>query len=155
MSDMSIREEGERDLVVTRRFRAPPEAVFRAHVEPALIARWMNVGEDWTLDIAECDARPGGAFRYDYANGEQGFSIQGRFLELDRPGRILHEETMVMDAALGPSRVETLFEAEGAGTRMVMTIRYPDAAARARMLEMGMPDGMASCYDALDALEIA
>ena len=147
---MSIREEGDTDLVVARRFRAPPERLFRAHVEPDLIRRWMNVGEEWTMDIVACEARPGGAFRYDYASGEMGFSIQGTFLELDPPGRILHEETMVMEEPCGPSRVETLFEPEGAGTRMTMTISYPDAASRARMLEMGMAEGMASTYDALD-----
>lgn len=150
---MSTREEGETDLVVTRRFKAPPERIFLAHVEPDLIRRWMNVGDDWTMDIVSCDARPGGDFRYDYANGEMSFSIQGTFLELEPPRRILHEETMVMDPPCGPSRVETLLEPDGTGTRMVMTISYPDAEARARMLGMGMTEGMASTYDALDALE--
>ena len=151
MSTMEITEEGETDLVVTRLFRAPPERVFRAHVEPDLVARWMNVGEGWTMEIVSCDARPGGAFRYDYAGEDGAFTIEGTFLELEPPGRILHAERMVMgeDGAL-EMRIETLFEPHGPGTRMVMRIRYEDAEARAAALAMDMAEGIASTYDALD-----
>ena len=156
MSTLDIREEGEADLVVSRRFSAPPERVFRAHVEPEIIRRWMNVGEGWTMEIVLCDARPGGGFCYAYANGAQSFRIEGTFLELDPPGRILHVERMVMGDGPAPeTRIETRFAPEGGGTRMLMRMSYPDAAARAAALEMGMGDGMATTYDALEALEAA
>jgi hypothetical protein len=41
MSKMTIRTEGETDVVVTRRFAAPPEALYRAHTEPKLIQKWL------------------------------------------------------------------------------------------------------------------
>jgi uncharacterized protein YndB with AHSA1/START domain len=37
MSKMTIKTEGDTHVVVTRRFAAPPEALYRAHTEPKLI----------------------------------------------------------------------------------------------------------------------
>ena len=34
MSKMTLKTEGDEYVVVTRRFAAPPEAVYRAHIEP-------------------------------------------------------------------------------------------------------------------------
>jgi uncharacterized protein YndB with AHSA1/START domain len=34
MSKMALKTEGDKHVVVTRRFAAPPEAVYRAHTEP-------------------------------------------------------------------------------------------------------------------------
>ena len=41
MSKMTLKTEGDRYVVVTRRFAAPPEAVYRAHLEPKLIQKWL------------------------------------------------------------------------------------------------------------------
>src|SRR5580704_19307906 len=41
MSKLTLKTEGDRHVVVTRRFAASPEAVFRAHTEPKLIQKWM------------------------------------------------------------------------------------------------------------------
>jgi len=41
MSKMVLETEGDRFVVVKRYFAAPPEAVYRAHVEPELIQQWM------------------------------------------------------------------------------------------------------------------
>jgi uncharacterized protein YndB with AHSA1/START domain len=37
MSKMNLKTEGDRFVVVTRRFAASPEAVYRAHSEPVLL----------------------------------------------------------------------------------------------------------------------
>ena len=37
MSKLRVVTEGDKHVVVTRRFAAPPEAVYRAHTEPELI----------------------------------------------------------------------------------------------------------------------
>jgi uncharacterized protein YndB with AHSA1/START domain len=41
MSKMTIKTEGDTHVVVTRRFAASPEAVYRAHTEPSLIQKWL------------------------------------------------------------------------------------------------------------------
>ena len=41
MSKLTLKTEGDRYIVVTRRFVAPPEAVYRAHTEPELLQKWL------------------------------------------------------------------------------------------------------------------
>jgi len=41
-------------VVVTRRFAAPPEAVYRAHTDPKLIQKWL-LGPG---DVVEAGTRP-------------------------------------------------------------------------------------------------
>jgi uncharacterized protein YndB with AHSA1/START domain len=37
MSKLTLKTEGDNYVVVTRRFAAPPEAVYRAHTDPKLV----------------------------------------------------------------------------------------------------------------------
>ena len=39
MSKMTLETEGDKHVVVTRRFAAPPEAVYRAETDPEMVAR--------------------------------------------------------------------------------------------------------------------
>ncbi len=39
MSKMTLKTEGDKYVVVTRRFAAPPVAVYRAHTDPELIQK--------------------------------------------------------------------------------------------------------------------
>ncbi len=41
MSKLKLETEGDRFVLATRRFDAPPDAVYRAFVEPDLIRQWM------------------------------------------------------------------------------------------------------------------
>lgn len=38
MSRLVLTTEGDREIIVKRRFSAPPEDVYRAHMEPSLLA---------------------------------------------------------------------------------------------------------------------
>jgi len=48
-----------RKLVLTRLIDAPPENVYRAWTEPALLQQWFYP-KPWTVASAELDVRPGG-----------------------------------------------------------------------------------------------
>jgi uncharacterized protein YndB with AHSA1/START domain len=48
MSRLTLRTEGDTHVVITRRFAAPPEAMYRAHVEPELIQKWLLGPDGWT-----------------------------------------------------------------------------------------------------------
>lgn len=151
---LELRTDGPTQVVVTRRFRAAPAAVFGAHTDPALIQGWMLGPEGWTMPDCQIDARPGGSFRYDWAGPDgSGFYQTGTFLAVEPPGRILHVERMHLPDPTPDMRVETLFQDDGAGgTRLVMTMTLPDAETRAAMLATGMEHGMAASYARLDAL---
>lgn len=153
MTRLNIETTGDTQIIVRRQFAAPPERVFRAHVDAALIPRWMNILPGWSMPVAETDPRPGGTFRFRWDDGNgAGFRIEGEYLEIDPGERILHVERMFLPERTPYSKVETLFQAQDGGTGLVLTISLPDAEARAAMLQTGMTDGMEMTYARLDAL---
>lgn len=145
--------DGETDVIVTRRFDAPPALVYRAHIEPELVQKWALGPPDWRMPICEIDARPGGRFRYVYAHDtDPGFSIEGEFVELVPGEKIVHVERMLMPDPTPDNNIETRFEPDGTGTKMTMRMSLPDAATRKTMLDTGMADGMEMSYVALESL---
>ena len=153
MSKLNLKTEGDRHVIVTRRFAAPPEAVYRAHVEPDLIQRWMLGPEGWTMPVCLCDARPGGKIRYEWSDGRgHGFHLTGEFVALEPFTRIVHVERMHLPDPTPDNHIETRFEADGDGTLMTMRMTLPDAAARAAMLQSGMEGGMETSYVRLEGM---
>ncbi len=150
---MELKIEGDRHVVIIRRFDAAPEAVYRAHVEPEIIRQWMLGPEGWTMPECVCDPVPGGRFRYEWANGEGGrFHITGEFLELEPNSRIVHVERMHLPESTPDNRIETRFDADGTGTLMTIRMTLPDESTRAAMLNTGMESGMSASYARLDAI---
>ncbi len=153
MSRLTLKTEGDTHVVVTRRFKAPPEKVYRAHVEPELIKKWMLGPEGWTLPVCINDARPGGKIRYEWTDGKGGdFSLTGEFISLEPYRRIVHVERMHIPDPTPDNHVETRFEPDGQGTLMTMRMTLPDAATREAMLATGMADGMEQSYQRLETM---
>ena len=151
MNELSLETEGDRVVVVKRRFDAPPEDVYRAHTDPELLQQWMLGPEGWSMPVCVNDARPGGAMRYEWSDGKGGgFHLTGEYIELDPPHRILHVERMHLPDPTPDNRVETTFTAEGSGTLMVMRMTLPDRATREAMLASGMEHGMEASYARLE-----
>ena len=95
MSKLTLKTEGDRHIVVTRRFVAPPEAVYRAHTEPELLQKWLLGPEGWTMPVCVSELRPGGKIRYEWTDGKGGgFHLTGEYLELEPFSRIVHVERM-------------------------------------------------------------
>jgi uncharacterized protein YndB with AHSA1/START domain len=140
-------------VFLTRRFAAPPEAVYRAHTEPRLIQKWMLGPDGWTMPVCICEARPGGKIRYEWADGKGGgFYLTGEFVELVPFSRIVHVERMHLPDPSPDNHVETRFEPDGSGTLMTMQMTLPDAQTRAAMLASGMEHGMEASYVRLEAM---
>ena len=153
MSKMSLEVQGETQVIVRRRFRAPPSAVYRAHLEPDLIRQWMTGPEEWSMTTCESDSRPGGKFHFIWSGKDcDGFSIRGEYHELEKDRRIYHTERMYLPDPTPDNVVETLFKPDGDGTLLVMTMTLPDAETRKAMLDTGMADGMEASYAKLDRL---
>ena len=152
MGKMTLQIEGDRYVVVKRRFAASPEAVYRAHTEPALIQKWMLGPDGWTMPVCICEARPNGKIRYEWTNGSGGgFHLTGEFLELEPFRRIVHVERMHLPAPTPDNHVETTFDPDGTGTLMTMRMALPDAQTRSRMLATGMEHGMEASYVRLES----
>jgi uncharacterized protein YndB with AHSA1/START domain len=153
MNKLTLKTEGDTHVVVTRRFAAPPQAVYRAHIEPELIQKWMLGPAGWTMPVCINEARPGGKIRYEWANGKGGgFYLTGEFLELQPYSRIVHVERMHLPDPTPDNHIETRFDADGAGTLMTMRMTLPDERTRAQMLATGMEGGMEASYVRLEGL---
>lgn len=153
MTKLELVTEGETRVLVTRRFAAPPERVYRAHVEPALLQRWMLGPEGWSLPVCISDPRPGGAIRFEWSDGAgNGFYLTGEYLEVEPGKRTLHIERMHLPDPTPDNRVETRFLPEGTGTLMRMEMTLPNAEVRAQMLATGMADGMEASYARLESV---
>lgn len=153
MSEMTLKTEGDKHVVVTRRFAASPEAVYRAHTEPRLIQKWLLGPDGWTMPVCVSEARPGGKIRYEWTDGKGGgFHLTGEYLELVPFSRIVHVERMHLPDPTPDNHVETRFEQDATGTLMTMRITLPDAETRAAMLATGMEHGMEASYARLEAM---
>lgn len=159
---LTVERTSPTTLTVTRRFKAPPDRVFAAHIEPALIQRWMTGPAGWSMPVCQNDARPGGAIRYEWRSEATGasFSATGTFEVVEppeggRPGRIVHVERM----HLGPdgpdptpdNHVETTFSPDGTGTLFTMVMRVDSPEAMDAMVATGMTDGLEMSYARIDA----
>jgi uncharacterized protein YndB with AHSA1/START domain len=153
MSTLTLKTEGDRYVVVTRQFAAPPETVYRAFTERELIQKWLLGPEGWTMPVCICDARPGGQIRYEWANGKgRGFYLTGEFIEVEPYSRTVHVERMHLPDPTPDNHIETRFDHDGTGTLMTMRMTLPNAEARKAMLDTGMEHGMEASYVRLEKL---
>lgn len=143
--------EGALSLRVTRRFAAAPEAVIRAHLEPATLRGWIG-SASMPLEICEVDARPGGRLRYLWRMPDKStMGLTGQFESLSH-SRVVHSELFEPDWTGGEARVITDFLPEGDGTLLRMEVIYATPEARDHAAASGMAAGMAEAYDRLAAL---
>ena len=150
---LSIETRGDTSLVIVREFNGPRSLVFRAFVEPELVSKWMLGPDGWSLDIPRCDAVAGGEFRYVWKKeGVPDMGLNGTFLEVAPPERIVHTELFDQDWTGGESHITTTFTESGGMTTVEMVIRYKSSEARDGAMQSGMAAGMETGYERLDAL---
>jgi uncharacterized protein YndB with AHSA1/START domain len=81
---------GDTVLVVRRVLKASAEFLFDAWTDPTHMARWFHARPDWTTEVRAAEARAGGAWEI-IMHAPDGSTCHplGRYLELDRPRRIV------------------------------------------------------------------
>jgi len=145
----TVERKGERDLVITRTFDAPPRIVFEAWTKSELLKRWW-VPKAAPMSLLSCDvdARVGGKYRFVFAfpNAEP-VAFFGTYLEVAPPSRLVWTNEESEDGA-----VTTLtFEEKDGRTLLVMHERYPSKEALDRSIE-GMEGGLPEQFAQLDEL---
>jgi uncharacterized protein YndB with AHSA1/START domain len=136
---------------IVREFDAPPEQVYRAHVDPDLAMAWLGP-RDITSRVEHWDARTGGSWRYVSSRGEEEFGFYGSFHEL-RPGeRIV--QTFTYDGMPDSVSLEvlTLEPLEGGRTRLRAVSVVESAEDRDAFVAGGMETGIVEGYEQLDDL---
>jgi uncharacterized protein YndB with AHSA1/START domain len=151
MSKLVLTTEGDRYVIVTRKFAASPELIYRAHTEPQLIQKWLLGPDGWTMPVCINETKPGGRIRYEWQDGKgNGFYVTGEYVELVPFSKLVHIERMHLPDPMPDNRVETRFAADGSGTLMTMRMSLPDEQTRAKMLATGMERGMEMSYARLE-----
>ncbi|MFJ4037024.1 SRPBCC domain-containing protein [Microbacterium sp. NPDC090007] len=142
---------------ITRLIEGPREVVWRAHLDPDLMRRWMLGPDGWRMSVSEIDRVEGGRYRIAWepepgTEGE-GFGFDGEILLLDEPRRMVQTEHMTGTDL--PSTVNdlSLYEEDGA-TLLTLVIEYPDAATRDAVLATGMVDGMERSYQRMERVVV-
>jgi uncharacterized protein YndB with AHSA1/START domain len=153
MSPLSLVTEDDLHIVITRRFAAPREMVFRAHTEPGLIQQWLLGPDGWSMPVCRVDLRPGGHFRYEWTNDRgAGFHITGEFIEVVPSSRIVHVERMHLPDPTPDNHIVTSFTKDGTGTLLTLRMTLPDEKTRSTILASGMERGLEASYVRLAGL---
>ena len=153
MTPLKVEARAEREIRITRGFRAPRRKVFEAFTKPDLVRRWLLGPGDWTMPTCEIDLRAGGAYRYVWRHpGKPDMGVSGTYREIQAPERIVHTEKFDESWYPGEAVITTEFAERGGETVMVMTILHESREARDLALKSGMADGMDQSFRKLEAV---
>src|SRR5712691_738154 len=95
----------DREILITREFGAPRDAVFKAMTDPDLIPRWWGP-RAYTTVVDKMDVRPGGKWRFINRppDGAE-HAFRGEYREIIPPERIV--QTFEYEPMAGHISVET------------------------------------------------
>ncbi|HEX9626552.1 MAG TPA: SRPBCC domain-containing protein [Acidiferrobacterales bacterium] len=133
---------------VSRRFRAPPEQVFDAWLDPAVAGQWLFATAWRPMARVAIDARVAGRFRFASRRGGSKHAHTGRYLEIDPPRRLVFS----LSTAKRPravTRVSVELVPRDRGCELILTHEQlpPDHASHAKARWTGMLYGLGETLD--------
>ena len=144
---LAVHLPSDREIALTRVFKAARHLVYDAFSKPELLKRWFGP-RGWSLVTCDVDARVGGGFRFVLrAPDGRELGIRGTYRELSPPARLVHMESF--DDFPGESQVTSAFTEHAGYTTLVATILYPSREIRDAVIKTGMEHGAAEGYDKL------
>jgi uncharacterized protein YndB with AHSA1/START domain len=159
MNKAQVSLPSDREVEVTRSFKAPRALVYRAYTEPDLVSRWLLGPPGWSMPVCEMDVRVGGRYRWRWRSDDNGseFGFSGTFREVQPPSRLVHTEAYdpgsVGGGYPGQDAIVTVTFTEDAGvTTVKSSIDFGSKEARDAAIATGMTDGMEQSYQLLDRL---
>lgn len=151
VGDTRMELHGDREIVISRTFRAPPRLVFEAWTDARHVRRWWAPKTRAEIVDVTADVRVGGKYRYVLRAHGNEFAFSGEYREVAPPTRLVY--TQVFEAFPDmPAIITVTFEAAAGHTRLVSRELYPSPEAREAALSSGMEDGMRETMDQLDEL---
>jgi uncharacterized protein YndB with AHSA1/START domain len=142
----SIERRGDRELVVTRIFDAPPSMVFKAWTQAELFQRWWVPKSATGVSLLSCDmdVRTGGKYRLEFGAGDQTMAFYGKYLEVVPNERIVWTNDEGEEGAI----TTVTFEERGGKTLLHFHEAYPSKEA----LEEALQGSAAGLPEQLDQL---
>jgi uncharacterized protein YndB with AHSA1/START domain len=151
----SIERKGDRELVVTRTFDAPPSLVFRAWSQPELFRRWWMPKSATGVELVSCDmdVRTGGKYRLEFSAGGSTMAFYGKYLDVVPNERIVWTNDEGEEGAV----TTVTFEDQDGKTLLTFHEAYPSEAALAEALQgsaAGLPEQLDQLDDLLSGLAV-
>lgn len=144
----------QRELVITRRLKAPRELVWRTFEDPYLLAQWWGP-ESFTSTISKLEFRAGGEWHVTMHRPDGGeHPVRYQFVEIIAPERIVYRPFRPRGVVgAPPGYVATLsFEALGNETVFTMRAEFESAADLAVATTGGFVEGTNQAFNKLERL---
>jgi uncharacterized protein YndB with AHSA1/START domain len=143
-------EDGKQDLTITRAFDLPVELVFKAHVDPDLVAQWMGT------NVLKLEGKKHGSYQFETTNaqGDVVFKASGVFHDFvpnQKITRTFEMELAATPAVRSHAQLEFLeFEKLTDNTsQLTMHIIYRLVGIRDQLLRMPFAQGLNKAHNRL------
>lgn len=143
-------EEGQQELVITREFDLPLELLFKAYVEPELVAQWMGT------NVLKLDSRKHGNYQFETADAQgnvvfRGSGVIHEFIPNQTIVRTFEMESLPNSAFRFAPQLEFLdFEKRSDTTsKLTMQIVYKSVALRDQQLQLPFAQGINMAHNRL------
>ncbi|MBB3523790.1 SRPBCC family protein [Rhizobium redzepovicii] len=144
----SVERRGDRELLVTRIFNAPPSTVYKAWSRPELFQRWWVPKSVSGVSLVSCDmdVRTGGKYRLEFgADGSDTMAFYGKYLEVVPNERIVWTNDEGEEGAI----TTVTFDDQGGRTLLKFHEIYPSKEA----LEEALQGSAAALSEQLEQLD--
>lgn len=139
-------EDGKQELVITREFDLPLELLFKAYVEPEIVAQWMGT------KVLKLENKKHGSYQFETSDAQRNvvFQISGvihAFVPNQKITRTFEmENTPVSAVQLEFLEFEKLTDDT---SKLTMHIIYKSVALRDRMLQLPFVQGINMAHNRL------
>lgn len=149
--DVELR--GDTEIVMTRKFRAPQEMVFKCFTDAEVLPKWMC--PPWANSIyCIVETEIGGLWRHKIDMGEHGlFDSFGQTLEFDSPNRYVRSDVINIPVTREAISTETATFTESDGiTTVVLAVRHLSKELRDENAGSGVVEGTFAGFETIDAI---
>lgn len=141
-------EDDRQEIIITREFDLPVALLFKAYIEPEIVAQWMGT------KVLLLENKPHGSYRFE-TSGPQGnvvVRIHGVIHEFIPEQKITR--TFEMDGSSFPVQLEFLdFEKLTEDkSKLTMHMIFRSVASRNQMLKLPFAQGISMAHDRLEAV---
>ncbi|PWS31587.1 SRPBCC family protein [Pedobacter paludis] len=138
-------EDGKQELIITREFDLPLELLFKAYVEPEIVAQWMGT------KVLKLESKKHGSYQFETsdANGNVVFRANGvipEFIPEQKITRTFEMENTPFAVQLEFLEFEKLTEST---SKLTMQIVYKSVALRDQMLKLPFAQGLNMAHNRL------
>ena len=130
-------------VTLHRVFRAPPDRLYRAFLDPDAMAKWLPP-HGFTGRVLSMDARVGGSYRMQFTNFSNGQShaFGGTYLELVPGERIVHTDRFDDPNLPGEMRTTITFKPVLVGTEVTAVQEGIPAVIPTEMCYLGWQESL-------------